>query len=104
MGTTRLIHTQRHTIDGAPTSPGGSWDYTKNTSRFATGSALYQIQNGKPKLIAYTSKRLPEAERNYSIIELEVCGLFIYIASFVHLLKRVEFEALVDHLALMHIL
>ena len=23
--------------------------------------ALYQIQNGKPKLIAYASKRLPEA-------------------------------------------
>ena len=37
------------------------------TSKFATGSALYQIQKGKPKLIAYTSKRLPEAARNYSI-------------------------------------
>ena len=33
-------------------------------------SALYQIQNGKPKLIAYASKRLPEAERNYSITDL----------------------------------
>ena len=32
---------------------------------------LYQIQNGKPKLIAYASKRVPEAARNYSIIELE---------------------------------
>ena len=29
-----------------------------HTSKFATGSALYQIQNGKPKLIAYVSKRL----------------------------------------------
>ena len=29
--------------------------------------ALYQIQNGKPKLIAYSSKRLPEAACNYSI-------------------------------------
>ena len=27
-----------------------------DTSKFATGSALYQIQNGKPKLIAYASK------------------------------------------------
>ena len=34
--------------------------------------ALYQIQNGKPKLIAYASKRLPEAARNYSITELEL--------------------------------
>ena len=30
-------------------------------SKYATGSALYQAQNGKPKLIAYASKRLPEA-------------------------------------------
>ena len=35
-------------------------------SKFATGSALYQIQNGKPKLIAYASKRFPEAARSYS--------------------------------------
>ena len=36
-------------------------------SMFAVGSALYQIQNGKPKLTAYSSKRLPEAARSYSI-------------------------------------
>ena len=55
-----------------------------DTSKFATGSALYQIQNGKPKLIAYTSKRLPKVVRNYSITELEMCGLAINIASFAH--------------------
>ena len=37
------------------------------TSKYAMGSALYQIQNGKPKLITYASKRLPEAACNYSI-------------------------------------
>ena len=46
------------------------------------GSALYQIQNGKPKLIAYASKRPPEAARYYSITELESCVLAINIASF----------------------
>ena len=40
-----------------------------DTSKYATGSALYQIQNGKPKLISYASKRLLEAARNYSITE-----------------------------------
>ena len=40
-----------------------------DTSKYATGSALYQIQNGKPKLIAYASKRLPEAACNCSITE-----------------------------------
>ena len=57
-------------------------------SRFATGSALYQIQNGKPKLIVYASKILPEAVRNYSITELELCRLTINIVSFSHLFKK----------------
>ena len=57
------------------------------TSKFATGSALYQVQNGKPKLIGYASKRMPEATRNYSITELEMCSLAVNIASFSHLLK-----------------
>ena len=80
----------------------GRFHLYTNTSKFTTGSALYQIQNGKPKLIAYMSKRLPEAAKSYSITELELCGLAINIASFSHLLKRVDFDAVVDHLALMH--
>ena len=68
------------------------------------GSALYHIQNGKPNLIAYASKRLPEATRNYSITELEMCGLAINIDSFVHLLRKVDVDAVVDHLAIMHIM
>ena len=75
-----------------------------DTSKYATGGALYEIQNGKPKLIAYTSKRLPEAARNYSITELEMCGLAINITSFAYLLKKVDFDAIVDHLALVYIL
>ena len=58
-----------------------------DTSKFAAGSALCQIQNGKLKLIAYASKKLPEAVRSYSITELELCDLAINIASFSHLLK-----------------
>ena len=82
----------------------GRFHLYSNTSKFVTSSGLYQIQNGKPKLIAYASKRLPEAAKSYSIIELELCGLAINIASFSHLLKRVDFDAIVDHLALTHII
>ena len=78
----------------------GRFHLYSDTSKFATGSALYQIQSGKPKLIAYASKRLPEAAKSYSITESELCGLAINIASFAHLLKRVDFGAIVDHLAL----
>ena len=82
----------------------GRFHLYSDSSKFATGRALYQIQNGKPKLIAYMSKRLPEATKSYSITELELCGLAINIASFSHLLKRVDFDAIVDHLALTHII
>ena len=82
----------------------GRFHLYSDTSKFATGSALYQIQNGKPKLIAYASKRQPEAARNYSITELELCELAINIARFSYLLKRVDFDAIVDHLSLTHII
>ena len=75
-----------------------------DTSKYATGSVLYQIQNRKPKVIAYARKRLPETAKNYSITELEICGLAINTVSFAHLLRKVDFDAIVDHLALMHIL
>ena len=82
----------------------GRFHLYSDTSKFVTGSALYQIQSGRPKLIAYASKRLPEAAKSYYITELELCGLAINIASFAHLLKRVDFDAKVDHLALTHII
>ena len=75
-----------------------------NASKFTKGSALYQIQNGKPKLIAYVRKILAEAARNYSITELEMCDLAINIVSFAHLLKKEDFDVIVDHLALTYII
>ena len=72
----------------------GRFHFYSDTSKFATGSALYQIWNGKPKPIVYASKRLPEAARKYSIMELEMCGLAI----------NIDFDAIVDHLALTHIM
>ena len=47
---------------------------------------------------------MPEAAKNDSITELEICGLAINIVSFVHLLKIVEFDAVVNHLAITHIM
>ena len=82
----------------------GRFQLYSDTSKYATGGALYQIQNGKPKLIAYSSKRLPEAACNYSITELEVCGLAINGTSFAHLLRKVDFDAVVDHLAITQIM
>ena len=86
------------------TNTTGRFHLYSDTSKFATGRTLYQIQNGKPKMITYASKRLPEATISYSVTGLELCGLAINIASFSHLLKRVDSDAIVDHLALTHII
>ena len=82
----------------------GRFQLYSDTSKYATGGALYQIQNGKPKLIAYMSKRLPGTACNYSITELEMCGLGINIASFANLLRKVAFDGVVDHLAITQIM
>ena len=47
---------------------------------------------------------MPEAAKNYSITELEMSGLAINIASFAHLLKKVDFDVTVDHLGIRHIM
>ena len=59
----RLI---KHPVLHMPNTTGRFHLYS-DTSKSATGSALYQIQNGKPKIITYARKGLPEATRNYSI-------------------------------------
>ena len=82
----------------------GRFQLYSDTSKFATGSVLYQIQNGQPKLIAYASKRMPEAAKNYLITEPEMCGLAINIVTFSRPLKKVDFDAVVDHLAITHII
>ena len=82
----------------------GRFTLYSDTSKHATGSVLYQVQDGSPRLIAYAIKSMPETAKNYSITELEMCGLAINIASFAHLLKRVDFDAVEDHIAIAHIM
>ena len=97
----------KHTLIRPPVLPmpnkTGKFHLYSGTSKFATGSTLYHIHNGKPKLIAYASKRLPEAMRSYVITELELCSLVINVACFSHLLKRVHLDAIVNHFARMYI-
>ena len=69
-----------------------------DTSKVGTGSSLWQYQDGKPHLIGYPSKTLPEACSRYSVTELEMTGLLVNI------LKHREFDAAVDHVAVTQIL
>ena len=75
-----------------------------DTSIEGTGSSLWQIQEGKPKLIGYASKTLPEACSRYSVPELEMTGLLVNMNLWKNLLKHREFDAAVDHVAVAQIM
>ena len=82
----------------------GKFTLVSDTSKLATGAALYQEQQGVLRLVAYNSKQLPEAAMRYSISELELLGLTINIASFKHYLKGENFSVVIDHSALVYII
>ena len=75
-----------------------------DTSIEGTGSSLWQIQGGKPKLIGYASKTLPEACSRYSVTKLEMTGLLVNMNLWKNLLKHREFDAAVDHAAVAQII
>ena len=75
-----------------------------DTSIEGTDSSLWQIQEGKPRLIGYASKTLPEACSRCSVTELEMTGLLVNMNLWKNLLKHREFDAAVDHVAVAQIM
>ena len=75
----------------------GRYILYSDTSIEGTGSSLWQIQEGKPKLIGYASKTIPEACSRYSVTELEMTGLLVNMNLWKNLLKQREFDTAVDH-------
>ena len=82
----------------------GTFILYSDTSIEGTGSSLWQMQEGKAKLIRYASKTLPEACSRYSVIELEMTGLLVNMNLWKNLLKHREFDAAVDHVAVTQIM
>ena len=75
-----------------------------DTSVEGTGSSLQQMQEGKAKLIGYASKTLSEACSRCSVTELEMTGLLVNMNLWKNLLKHIEFDAAVDHVAVTQIM
>ena len=75
-----------------------------DTSEIACGSALYQEQKGRYRLIAYFSKKLPLSAQRYSTSELELTGIYANLTAFKHLLRNSNFTLYCDHSALVHIM
>ena len=84
--------------------PNGRYILYFDTSKTHTGSALWQIQHGSPRLIGYASKSLPPACANYGITELEMTGLLYNMNLWKYYLGKKDFDAAVDHAAIPHIM
>ena len=83
---------------------GGRFIQYCDSSRTHTGSSLWQVQEGKSRLIGYASKSLPAPAQNYSVTELEMTGMAVNIHPWRHLLHRLESDCAVDHRAIPYIL
>jgi hypothetical protein len=64
------------------------------------GAAVGHQINGKFHPVAYTSKTLSEAEKNYSICEIEFLAIIHALKKFRHFLYGQDFQIMSDHLAL----
>ena len=84
--------------------PSGRFIPYSDTSKTHTGGFLWQVQDGKPRLVGYASKSLPEACMTFSVTELEMTGLALNIHLCKHFLLRVEFDCAADHRALPYIM
>ena len=47
--------------------PGSTFILSCDTSKTHTGNSHWQVQDGKPRLLGYASKSLPEACKNYIV-------------------------------------
>lgn len=73
-----------------------------DASDHSVGSCLYQKDEGHPVAIAYTSRGLNPAERNYSVQEKEALGVVHGVEKFWHYLLGSPFTVtiLTDHKSL----
>ena len=86
-----------------PTDKGRYLLYT-DTSRQHVGSSLWQIQNGKPRLVGYASKTLTPAALNYSVTELEMTGMLKSLEIWQYWIGSSEIDCAVDHKAVVDIM
>eukprot|EP01050_Picozoa_sp_SAG11_P016809 SAG11_NODE_2338_length_3500_cov_2.903558_1_plen_137_part_00 len=73
-----------------------------DASDHAVGSCLYQYEGTDPVAIAYASKTMTSAERNYSVQEKEALGVIHAVDKFRHYLLGNPFtiQILTDHKSL----
>jgi len=88
----------RDTIDDAP------YHLETDTSDYTLGTVLSQKQDNKWHPVAFLSKSLNEAERNYEIYDKEMLAIMVALDEWRHHLlgAKLQFEIWTDHQNLMY--
>ena len=71
-----------------------------DASDTAAGAILSQFQNDQENVIAYWSRQLTKAKRNYSTIEHEALAVVGAVKVFYHYLYGFPFKLVTDHIPL----
>ena len=87
-------------VMGYPLNNAGQFFLDVDASDVGIGGILHQVQDGKEKVIAYASRALNKAERNYCITEKELLAVRFFIEYFRQYLLGRKFTIRTDHQAL----
>ena len=71
-----------------------------DASHYHIGGILSQIQDGKEKVIAYTSKKLTNTELKYCVTRKDLLAVYTFVKQFKHFLLGRTFRIRTDHKAL----
>ena len=85
---------------GYPLNNGGPFVLDVDASDVGIGGVLHQIQEGCERVIAYASRALNEAEKNYCITEKELLAVRYFVEYFRQYLLGRRFVVRTDHQAL----
>jgi transposase InsO family protein len=71
-----------------------------DASNTGIGAVLSQVQDGQERVIAYASRVLTKAERNYCVTRRELLAIVVFVRQFHHYLVGRRFLLRTDHAAL----
>ena len=78
----------------------GEFILDTDASNHSIGGALYQMQDGEERLIAYASKTLTDTQRNYCTTKRELLAVIRMVKLFRHYLWGTKFLVRTDHASL----
>lgn len=71
-----------------------------DASDYGIGGVIYQTIDGEDRVVAYCSKTLSAAERNYGTFEKECYAVLHAVTKFRHYIDGLDFTVITDHAAL----